>query len=533
MLARWSIKQKLIFCVTLLALIVLTLSISGLVSVNVYRAVVRTISFRAAELPLTHELTRSVDRLLAAHNRLRHDRDAIDQTAYSPVGLREDFQASLLDVSEAVRRFRWQLEQIRPGTGISDNRQELVAVRRLEQTLADIKVLHQDADWVFGRVDENRLNVALTTLQNQAAEFPGYLHKRMHDLKGNVRGQYHTLIGLTWTTSVLSVGTLLLLVKFFYDWVVSPLRTVIHASRRVASGDFEHRIELLTHDEMAELAAGLNEMTTRFKAIRDDLDHQVRERTKQIVRSEQLASVGFLAAGVAHEINNPLAAIAMCAESLESRLHDIIASDDAKPDEEHNGEITVLRKYLRRIQDEAFRCKGITEKLLNYSRLSDAEKHDTDLTAIVHDVIDLLQTLGRYRSKRIEFTAGPPLLARVVPEEIKQVVLNLVANALDSLEPDGVVNIHLGRIGQQAELVVRDNGCGMTEEVQQHLFEPFYTRRRDGQGTGLGLSITYRIVVDHGGTIDAHSDGPGRGSLFRITLPLNCHEERHEKSQAA
>jgi signal transduction histidine kinase len=292
-------------------------------------------------------------------------------------------------------------------------------------------------------------------------------------------------------------------------------------------------VELNGRDEMAALAQGLNAMTTQFKRIRDDLDWQVRQRTQEVVRSEQLASVGFLAAGVAHEINNPLAAIAMCAESLESRLHDIIAEDDAKPDDEHNHEITVLRKYLRRIQDEAFRCKGITEKLLNYSRLGDAEKHETDLTDVVRDVIDLLQTLGRYRGKRIEFEPSGPLLARVVPEEFKQVVLNLIANALDSLDPDGVVQIDLRRVGEQAELQVRDNGCGMTDEVRRHLFEPFFTRRRDGQGTGLGLSITYRIVVDHGGAIDAFSDGPGRGSLFRVTLPLHCHEKRPQAFQAA
>jgi signal transduction histidine kinase len=428
--------------------------------------------------------------------------------------------------------YRSQLAKIEPGTVLSENRQELDAVAKSEEILERIKALYDGHDWAFER-DDGQLRKELAELEKQAAAFPNFLQQRMRALRSNVRGQYHTLIALTWTTSVMSVAMLLLVVKFSYDWVVRPFRVVLHGSRRVASGDFEHRVELPTQDEMSELAAGLNEMTTRFKAIRDDLDRQVRERTKQVVRSEQLASVGFLAAGVAHEINNPLAAIAMCAESLESRLHDIIVADDAKPDDEHNREITVLRKYLRRIQDESFRCKGITEKLLNYSRLGDAEKHDTDLNAIVHDVIDLLQTLGRYRSKRIEFHAGPPLMARVVPEEIKQVVLNLITNALDSLDADGVVHIELARRGKQAELLVRDNGCGMTEEVQKHLFEPFFTRRRDGHGTGLGLSITYRILVDHGGTIDAHSDGPGQGSLFRIALPLNQHEERHETSQAA
>ena len=105
-----------------------------------------------------------------------------------------------------------------------------------------------------------------------------------------------------------------------YSWVFRPLRHLGHGSRRIAGGDFGYRIHLDTCDEMAELGQALNDMTTRFKEIRDDLDHQVQLRTKEVVRSEQLASVGFLAAGVAHEIINPSASIAMCAESLESRI---------------------------------------------------------------------------------------------------------------------------------------------------------------------------------------------------------------------
>ncbi len=115
--------------------------------------------------------------------------------------------------------------------------------------------------------------------------------------------------------------------RLSYRWIFRPLRMLIAGSRRVAAGEFGYRIRLDTDDEMAELAKALNDMTARFQEIRDDLDRQVQERTKQVVRSEQLASVGFLAAGVAHEINNPLASIAMCAESLEGRFRETSRRD--------------------------------------------------------------------------------------------------------------------------------------------------------------------------------------------------------------
>ena len=298
----------------------------------------------------------------------------------------------------------------------------------------------------------------------------------------------------------------------------------------MAAGEFGYRIKLDTRDEMGELADAMNDMTARFEDIRDDLDRQVRERTKQVVRSEQLASVGFLAAGVAHEINNPLASIALCGESLESRVEEILAVAPDAPAADRD----VIRNYLRMIQDEAFRCKGITERLLDFSRMGDVTRQQTDLRELVSGVIDMVGHLGRYQDKRMELVSGDPVLAPVNQQELKQVVLNLITNGLDSLSAGGRLLIELHQTADTAEMNFTDNGCGMTEEVLKHLFEPFFTRRRSGQGTGLGLSITYRIVADHGGQIDVHSDGPGQGSRFRVSLPLaEKQKESNHRYQAA
>jgi signal transduction histidine kinase len=267
---------------------------------------------------------------------------------------------------------------------------------------------------------------------------------------------------------------------------------------------------------MGELAEAMNAMTARFQEIRDDLDCQVRERTKQVVRSEQLASVGFLAAGVAHEINNPLASIAMCSESLESRLAELLS----QAGDTFVAEREVVRSYLEMIQKEAFRCKQITEKLLDFSRMGDTERHHADLRELVTGVIEMLRHLGKYQTKNLALLAGEPVIAEICPQEMKQVVLNLITNGLDSIEPGGTVTIAVSSRGPNAQIVVTDNGCGMSDDVIQHLFEPFFTRRRGGQGTGLGLSISYRIVEEHHGQITAHSDGAGKGSEFTVTIPL-------------
>ncbi len=124
-------------------------------------------------------------------------------------------------------------------------------------------------------------------------------------------------------------------------------------------------------------------------------------------------------------------------------------------------------------------------------------------------VIDMLGHLGKYQRKRLEFAPGKPVVALVNGQEIKQVALNLLTNALDSVDEEGVVRVELAARDGMAELSVTDNGCGMEPAVLERVFEPFFTRRRAGQGTGLGLSIAYRIVADHGGAIEAAQRGPG------------------------
>jgi signal transduction histidine kinase len=534
--SRWPIKYKLRLCIALLLASVAALATSSLRGSYAYRELAKTISWRARELPLADKLSQGILNLKLSLK--GDDEDASDDIDVAPPlvarMIDDNFTTRILPALEHdLAQYRMHLDHELPQFGrISDRSHDRETLERIARAVEELKRERMQPSWYLDKGQIAKVDEKVQEMHQLASSLRPQLYERIQNLSSEVRGEYQAWIGLSWMTTVIAAVGLLLLLRLFYAWVINPLDVLIEGSRRIAvNDDFAHRIDLATHDEMAELAESMNAMTARFLAIKTDQEETIRKRTQEVVRSEQLASVGFLAAGVAHEINNPLAAIAMCAESLESRLHDIIAADDGKPDGQQNGEIAVLKKYLGRIQDEAFRCKEITGRLLDFSRVGNARKEETDLAEIVQGVIDIVSHLGNYRDKKIIFQPAEHVRAVVNAQEMKQVVLNLIANALDSLDAGGTVWVSLRRVAQRAELIVRDNGCGMTPEVLRHLFEPFFTRRRDGRGTGLGLSITYRIIHEHGGSIEPTSDGPGKGSQMKVLLPLDAnHVHAHERT---
>ena len=561
MLSKWPIRVKLFVGLGLLVLVAAILSSTGLYATYAYRNLVKSLSWRGVELPVAAELNRRVADLRITLSELHGLRGLSEfQQGSSFVGgprqqvpsrvwmVREQFSAQLGMLEDTLSAYRAQLEhEGQADLRMADNRQERETVHKIEAALARIHQANRDENWMLDDVKVGQLDGELEALRTLAAELPSYLHRRLGGFRDEVRGQYRTLIVGTWIASVSAALLFALFMRLSWQWILQPLGILIRGSRRVAAGQFDYRIHLDTQDEMSELAEALNDMTARFQDIRDDLDRQVQERTKQVVRNEQLASVGFLAAGVAHEINNPLASIAMCAESLESRVREVLAQplggdrvDDQVREEPLGGDsvddnrpaaasapatpladqLAVISHYLKMVQSEAFRCKEITERLLDFSRIGQAKRQDTDLGQLVRGVVRMVGHLGKYQQKQIRFRQSEPVVAPVNAQEIKQVVLNLLTNALDSLDDGGTVWIELCPRDGMAELAVRDNGCGMDAQVLEHVFEPFFTRRRAGQGTGLGLSISYRIVADHGGDIRAESPGPGQGATFRVRLPL-------------
>ncbi len=554
-----SIRRQVYSGAAILFCVVALLSLSGFQGAYSYRDLTIAIEQRADEFPLVSELIQQTAELRGRHEaqlkRIQEiqlekkendsDRfqrgDPILELANYKLELRLDdfrenlqsgmFNSTLVRFKKSLKAYREQLlKAAKSNERLADTSAEEIQIEKIESILSVIELQTSDPPELG---EDNPLNQSLINLEVATFELPKILSGHMKDVRDQTRADYRAWMALSGISTLVGVALILGVMNRFNAWFLGPLLILVNSSRRVAAGDFEHRISLKTNREVEELADAMNATTIRFQEIRDDLDLQVRQRTQEVVRSEKLASVGFLAAGVAHEINNPLASIAWSAESLESRLPEVIDPHSTLDNEEVAEEVEVLKKYLRRIQEEAFRCKGITDGLLDFSRMGDVDKQPTDLRELIDGVIEMVQNFGSYRGKTISFECSLMDRVPVVAAEMKQVVLNLMTNALDSVDQGGEVKLSLAHQQEHAVLRVTDNGCGMTKEVQKHLFEPFFTRRRDGQGTGLGLSITYQIIQDHGGNIEVFSKGAEQGSEFQVTLPLEHHDEKSKRKKQA
>ena len=520
MFSRWPIRTKLLRGVALLGALMFVLSASTFYGRYAYRNLAKNLG-QLKEVGLVNDLVRGVSRLRLTACRLSQWREHSTRFRFSETPqlnifeVRDTFRDQIAEVREVAARYRDQLRMnAETGSRLGGGNRELRTLGEIDVTLAHLDGAFLDPDWGFHSVNIGRLRDESQRLQDLTGQLPHLLRHNINGFTVEVRRYYRTFLVLAYVSLLLTLVVFLVLGRLVYCNVIRPLNVLAEGSRRVAAGEFDHQIRLDTDDEMGELATSLNAMTARFRSVRDQLDREVQQRTRFILQTERMASDGFLAAGVSHEINNPLASIAMSAESLERRLTNT-------PLEEMDAD---MRSYLAMISSEATRCQDITAKLLDFSPMgssrTDESGHEpTRLQPLIHEVVQVAQAAGR-GGPAIDVAAHEDLVVRVNPKEIKQVVLNLVTNALASIDDDGRVQIELRRRDESAEIVVRDNGCGMTDEVLEHLFEPFFTRRAGGGGTGLGLSISHRIIADHGGQIDAASDGPGQGAEFRVRLPL-------------
>lgn len=264
----------------------------------------------------------------------------------------------------------------------------------------------------------------------------------------------------------------------------------------------------------AEDVTESNALQRELEAYRERLEELVDDRTReleqsraQLLESERLASIGTLAAGIAHQVNNPISSILACAQY-------------ALVVEGSQGERSTWREALRTSAEEAKRCGQIVRSLLQFARREPTEKRVEDLGAVVRRCVRLLSGFALDVGVELELTeSSDPIPVRMSAIEMEQVVVNIVRNAIESGPASGRVEIVTGCFSGRAQACVRDDGVGVESEAQPRVFDPFFTTRLEEGGTGLGLAVALGIVTDHGGTIQLDSKH-GSGTQVIVDLPL-------------
>ena len=234
----------------------------------------------------------------------------------------------------------------------------------------------------------------------------------------------------------------------------------------------------------------------------------------QFYQAEKMATVGVLAAGVAHEINNPLAAIHGFAQGLKRRLNRLEAQVE--------GELySDFQEYTETIIKECLRCHDIVRTLLTFSRPTTSNVGYVNLNQCVTDTLFILQHRLKERADLVVQAQLHPNIPLITGDEsqLKQVIINLLSNAFDAIAGEGAISISTQVQDEGVELTIADSGCGIPDESKEKLFEPFYTTKPVGQGVGIGLSTCYAIVQQHGGSIRVDST-VGEGASFHVLLPL-------------
>jgi hemerythrin-like metal-binding protein len=320
--------------------------------------------------------------------------------------------------------------------------------------------------------------------------------------------------------------------------LLSALHKLYHvmALQNLELADANEGLERKVSERTQELTAA----NARLAAEQDELSgllKKIEEAQNQIVQSEKLAAIGQLAAGVAHEINNPIGFVNSNLGTLKSYverllglldLYDKHVAGNASETPElaaakQNADLDFLRQDIVALIAESRegldRVKKIVQDLKDFSHINEAELHDADINSGLESTLNVVWNELKYKAQVTkQYGELPPV--RCIAGQINQVLMNLLVNAAQAIEQRGTIAVSTGRDGDEVWIAVTDNGRGMTPDVKKRVFEPFFTTKPVGQGTGLGLSLSYDIVVKkHGGRFEVESE-PGVGTTFRVWLPI-------------
>ena len=396
---------------------------------------------------------------------------------------------------------------------------------------------------VYAGPDGRRLLGSMEVIRNEPSCYNAACHQ--HARSTTVLGVLDIVYSLdeidramqrsTYTMAAASLAFIVVvaafLTLFVHRLVYVPLRDLESGAKRLSQGDLEKPIPVRSDDEFGRLANSFNAMTAALRnsqlELRDwgrTLEQKVETRTRELrvaeaeaARGEKLASVGLLAAGIAHELNNPLTGILTFSTLIRKGFA------DGSPQAED------LDLVIR----ETKRCAAIIRRLLDFAREKAPEKKFADLNQVIEDTVRIVERPASFRDIQITTELDrqlPPVW--IDADLIQQVIMNMLVNAQQAIEGEGRIVVRTRRCPQprrsepgvepvpMAELSIADTGCGIPEKNLRHIFDPFFTSKEVGKGTGLGLSVSHGIVRAHGGSIEVESR-VGEGSTFRVCLPFN------------
>jgi len=392
------------------------------------------------------------------------------------------------------------------------------------------KVMPRETLGMTGGVD-------LSLTQSTVSETIGWIELGMSVESVNQATAHATKAAVLLTLIVLFVT--ILVVVLIVSAVVRPITTLVEATDKISRGDFSTIVHTDHDDEIGQLTKTFNRMTTSLRHSRDEieqynrtLEEKIIERTQQLedaqaqlIQSEKMGAIGQLAAGVAHELNNPLGGILGYAQFTLEKLRKNI------PDKTTPKEVESYLRYVGDIELQARRCKTIVQNLLRFSRSSRTVDFDEiDINQVMEGTLAFVEHQLRISNIELEVRLGTDLpTLQGNAGQLQQVFTNLIINAMHASEPNSVICITsryhqaLGEFGGTVELNVVDSGHGIAQENIKKIFEPFFTTKEVGKGTGLGLSVSYGIVKEHGGEITVKSE-VGQGTTFTVILPVQKKE---------
>ncbi|MBL8818357.1 MAG: HAMP domain-containing histidine kinase [Planctomyces sp.] len=514
-----TIRRRMVSGFAIALVLMLVLSGAGIMGLIWHQEAVSELAFVLYESPNRDQLSKSLNEVgleLFQAGSLREPQEVSR--------LQSVFRNRINSAMEELSTFRERVEQLQQTPQLLQQRNHVLGrldvisaeLGRMFSLSQQLKPIQNEAEQRHFEAVRTATMMSIVRTQRLLDNLPAY-HEHQHWIQLSLakeRKRSETLLKFIVIATVSTIAIFAGTIVLGFRWISVPLRTVAKGAIRIANGDTSYRLQSCSRwqDEFTDLVRGVNYMADRFEQAEQELQAKVAERSEQLVRSQRLVNVGFLAAGVAHEVNNPLSAISLAADSLQMRLYDCIDlnSQDGKE----------IMERVSMIRSESRRCGEITRRLLDFSRGGEkGEKTPDDLVRIIREVLIMVRHLGRFGNRTVEFDRMEPLMVEVNSAQMKQVILNVVANSLQATKDGGHVRIEVTEQLDSVNIIITDNGCGMDAETLHHIFDPFFSTKETGQGTGLGLSITHRIVEDHAGTIVPSSPGPGLGSTFRIRLP--------------